>query len=90
MRIIVQYINIMNIVSAKYGAEEKYTDVLYILKYLMMGKEFVVSNDFFGDPNVGVVKYLVVQYGDGNIMMSPEHGRIMVNPVGSEYPLSLI
>jgi hypothetical protein len=49
------------IISAKYGANDKYYDVYKILIKLINDRKIIqITNDFFGDPIFGTVKELIV------------------------------
>ena len=70
-----------NIVSALYGGDDTYVDVLHIISYLILGNEqILISNAFFGDPMSGIKKQLIILYVDGKTSVFPEMSILKVDP----------
>jgi len=78
----------MKIISALYGSNDNYSDVLSIVSYLILGNEYVVvSNRFFGDPIPGVRKQLIITYSDGKSFVFNENDIIKID-LNNSYPIN--
>jgi len=76
-----------NIVSALYGANDVYVNVLIILSNLLINdNEITISNNIFGDPVPGTLKKLIIKYDNGTNMTFKENTIIKLNN-NIEYPI---
>jgi hypothetical protein len=76
-----------NILSAFYGANNVYVNVLQILlKLLTDNNNVIISNHNFGDPIPGFVKSLIIEYDNDSTSIFKENSTIKLNN-NIEYPV---